>query len=342
MPRITKKAIRLARLEQVKAMLMEEMSDEDAAEELADDILKGSENGLELNDSNFEEWLGRIRTNMVWLTHDDYSMALIRALWNCRKFAGTDYGSSRQRDMGQKWTDTARGYLGETAFCRLLHARYGVEAMGDTTRGPLEDYLAKDIVKVKKPGEEWRENRVKLSVKATKFNGRWLDVPGAQIDHSDIYALVKLGVTTDHFMSYLKAADYFAGSLFPNAVERGELTEEESQTLLDEIPDFDIIPAYISGYIDKGPLNLDTHPINFMKFSRSGRKKVVVKITQGVGVFNPANIRAYPGVAVADPTGTLDIVIDPIIKSLADQHFFAHSGSLKYAEADWRTLIARM
>lgn len=42
------------------------------------------------------------------------------------KFAATDYGAVRMRDLGQLLTDAIRGFLGELAFTKWLKARFGV------------------------------------------------------------------------------------------------------------------------------------------------------------------------------------------------------------------------
>jgi hypothetical protein len=58
----------------------------------------------------------------VFLTHIDYLRASVVALsfQSRRRFARTDFGTSRQRSFGQSWGDTIQGLLGEIAFVRLV------------------------------------------------------------------------------------------------------------------------------------------------------------------------------------------------------------------------------
>ena len=205
----TKKELTSQELERrialISPVLAERISDKDTVRKLVIELIRGAEEGLEFSDGTFDEWFeNRLKPQLIWLTTEDYERALLRALWLARTFAGTDYGSSRQRDMAQIWTDTARGFAGEIALSKFLQSRYGIETNVDVTRGKTEDYLPTDIAKIRKEGEKWRPPNITLSIKATKFNGRWLDAPGAQINHSDGFVLAKLGITRQHFLGFLK------------------------------------------------------------------------------------------------------------------------------------------
>jgi len=322
-------------IQKVAGFLQKKIPDSILCETLAIDLLRGAEGGLEFEELNFDEWFeGRFKQQLVWLDAKDYARALVRALWLAPKFAGTDYGSSRQRDMAQVWTDTARGFLGEIAFSIFLSNTYGIETKVDATRGLIEAYLATDIAEVKLPGEQWRSPRETVSVKATKFNGRWLDVPGAQIEHSNSFVLVKIGVSRAHFLAFLKNAD-FLDKLVSQGKDLEELKEEDSQKLLSEIPDFYPLPAYIAGYISKRDVTL---PIHMLNARLKGRKLKRIVIAQGVGLLTPEVIRAYPSILTFDPAGVMVIEIEPIIKSFSGQKFLAHSGSLKYGKGNWGNL----
>ena len=60
-------------------------------------------------EGDFESWLERFKYQFLLLDKDDYSRAHVRAFWLAPRFVATDFGGSRQRDMGQVWTDTAKG-----------------------------------------------------------------------------------------------------------------------------------------------------------------------------------------------------------------------------------------
>jgi len=64
-----------------------------------------------------EQWLEeRFLPNCVVIDEEGYSKMCIDALKILGTTAATDYGGSRQRDLGQLWADMTRGYLGELAF----------------------------------------------------------------------------------------------------------------------------------------------------------------------------------------------------------------------------------
>lgn len=324
----------------IENFLSEKINDSESVRKLADQILRGAKEGLELNDTGFEEWFEyRFKYQFIWMDKDDYSRALVRALWLAPVFAGTDFGTSRQRDMAQVWTDTARGFLGEIAVSRFLKEKYSIETALDTRRGNLIEFLPTDIVRIKFPQEDWREPNLKISIKTTKFNGRWLDVPGAQIEHSDVFILVKIGILRHHFLAFLKAISFLKDKLFPKAKNLGELNDAMAEELWDEIPQFDPIPAYIAGYLNKNELSL---PIHQLIYRKKGRTKKRITVTQGIGVFSKEILRNYPGIRELDPDENLRIEIEPIIDSITTPHFLAHSGGLKWGEENWRRLIEQL
>lgn len=320
---------------EINSILKEKISDEDSFKRLARQLLRGAEESSEIEGS-FEDWLQRFKYQFLWLDKDDYSRALIRALWLAPRFAGTDFGSSRQRDMGQVWTDTARGFLGEIALSKFLQERFGVETRLDTSRGELTEFLPTDIAEMKMPDKEWRKPKLKISIKTTKFNGRWLDLPGAQFEHSDVFVLVKLGILRQHFLAFLKAISFLKDKLFVKAKDLGELDDDNAKELWDEIPEFEPIPTYIAGFLYKDDIKL---PIHMIKARLRGRTKMRIVISQGIGLFTPENIRSLQEIREIDPSRSTLIKIDPIIDSFSGQHFFAHSGGLQYGEENWSRLV---
>jgi len=320
---------------EIENILGEKISDQESLQKLKTQLLKGAKGSLEI-ENDFESWFERFKYQFLWLDRDDYSRALVRALWLAPRFAGTDFGGSRQRDLGQVWTDTARGFLGEIALSKFLQKRFGIETKLDISRGDLTEFLPTDIAEVKKPGEDWKKPRINLSVKTTKFNGRWLDLPGAQFDHSDVFVLVKIGILRQHFLAFLKAISFLKDKLFVKAKNLGELDDDEAKELWDEIPEFEPLPTYISGFLYKDDINLPIHMINVRL---RGRTKMRIVISQGIGLFTPENLRSLREIQEIDPSGNIPIKIDPIIDSFSGQHFFAHSGGLQYGEQNWHRLV---
>ncbi|MEM3484403.1 MAG: S24 family peptidase [Candidatus Methanomethyliaceae archaeon] len=333
-----KKEVKVLLMEKLKELLSSNINDQNVISKLTEQLIRGSLEGLEIMES-FDSWLERFKYQLVWLDKSDYSRALIRALWLAPVFAGTDFGSSRQRDMGQVWTDTARGFLGEIAFAKFLKDRFMIESKIDTRRGELADFLPSDIAKVKLPNENWREPRLKISLKTTKFNGRWLDVPSAQFEHSDVFVLIKMGILRHHFLAFLKAISFLKDKLFIAGKNLGELDDNSARQLWDEIPEFDPIPAYIAGFVFKRDLNL---PIHMLKAKLKGNKKKRIAITHGIGLFSSESVRNHSEIQKLDPNGNLPIEIEPIIDSLKGQHFLAHSGGLNFGEKSWLSLVKEL
>jgi hypothetical protein len=309
------------------------------AEFLCGQLLRGAEAGGELDEVEEEEWLARLSFQLVWLDSADYTRALVRAIWLAPRFAATDFGTSRQRDLAQVWTDTARGFLGEIGVQRFLQVRFGIDCKLTTRRGELEEFLPSDIEKIRKPEDTaFKEPRLTVSIKTGKFNARWLDLPGAQFGHSDVYSFVKLGIARTHFLSFLKNISFIRDKLIPKAQELRELDDQDAQELWDELPDFEPIPAYIAGFLERASLHL---PIHEVTARRRGRKHLRVEISGGVGLFTRSNVQEY--IEELDPEGVLRVTVDPIIESLTESaHFLANSGALTFGPENWASLVERL
>jgi len=96
------------------------------AEKIIDKAVIGGE---ALKDGDFSEWYNeRFLPNCMFIDETGYSRMCVDALKILSRTAATDYGSSRQRDLGQLWADMTRGYLGEYAFLLFLKERWGITA----------------------------------------------------------------------------------------------------------------------------------------------------------------------------------------------------------------------
>ena len=168
---------------------------------------------------DFSSWLEWLAWSTVVLDERDYLKAAVSALSLAPVLAGTDYGSSKQRDLGQLWTDAIRGFLGEIAFANWLKARFGVAAELDYSRGSLSEFLPSDIRSV-----DGRPPRLRVSIKTTKLRGIWLDVPFKQIEHSDVFVLVRVGVSRHHFLAFLKSISAIRDKLLSRGVELGVIS----------------------------------------------------------------------------------------------------------------------
>ena len=290
--------------------------------------------------SRWIEWLGWAS---VILDEDDYLKAAVYGLNLAPKLAGTDYGTARQRDLGQLWTDVIRGFLGEVAVAKWLKERFGITAELDYRLGPLEEFLPSDIKSV-----AGREPRLRVSIKTTKLSGLWLDVPGAQIEHSDVFILVRVGVTREHFLAFLKKISVIRDKLMKEAVERGLVKEEEVEQIWDSIPEFTAVPAYIAGFLDKTEIQDKLRDRTAIIEADGDVKIKKVVINKFLGFWHPGEaiyekklkeLLRRRGRPVKDEMSIEFEGIGDFSKTL---HFIASSGALKKKEEDWKKLVEKL
>ncbi len=216
-------------------------------------IIEKAELGGEINESlQLSEWYEtRFLKNLVYIDEAGYTKMCIDALKIVSKTAGTDFGSSRQRDFAQLWSDMTRGYLGELAVTLFFKKIWNIDCELGHEAGNLKDYLPTDIHKIKFPSEEFRAPKLKIGIKTGKWNGIWFDIPGDQFNHSDIHIFVKVGTERDHLFSYFKSLSIFKDKILKKGLDTGALTVKESEDLYDILPNFKAIPAYVCGFVEK-------------------------------------------------------------------------------------------
>lgn len=216
-------------------------------------VIKAVEGGEVASASGLEPWLEeRFLPNVVYIDEFGYARMCIDALKIVQKTAATDYGSSRQRDLGQLWADMTRGYLGELAFVSFAEKKWALAIDLDHEEGEMADFLPQDIHRVREVSQrEWRKPRIKVGIKTTKWNGIWLDIPGDQFNHSDVHVFVKIGVDQNHLFAYFKHISVFRDKILKTAEDQGHLSGEEAQALFDKLPGFRPIPAHICGFVQR-------------------------------------------------------------------------------------------
>jgi len=300
--------------------------------------------GLDVDQfAGYDEWVRWLGWASVELDEGDYLRAALYGLHLAPRLAGTDYGTARQRDLGQLWTDTIRGFLGEIAFAKWLRERFGLAVELDYRLGPLEQFLPSDIKRV-----GGREPRLRVSVKTTKLGGIWLDVPGAQIEHSDVFVLVRVGVTREHFLAFLKKISVIRDKLMKEALERGLLSKEELEEIWGSVPEFRSVPAYVAGFLDKadyaGRLK---NRYSIIEADGEVKQKRVI-INRYLGFWHPGEL-AYEkalrdllrsrGRRVGDD---MKVEFEGIGDFSRTLHFIASSGVLRRKMEDWRNLLQRL
>jgi hypothetical protein len=319
------------------------ISDERILEEINSTMIRGAENSGETKEfeNNITTWFNtRFKPNSVVLDKIDYSKALIRSLWIAPNLAALDFAGGRLRDFAQLWTDTARGFLGEIAVQKFLKNNHNLDIYLETRRGKAEEFMPSDILVIEKGADKPRESKTKVSIKTTKLNGRWLEIPESQFKQSDVFILVKLGISRYHFTSYLKQT---VKQLLNDGLNIKELNEEQVQTLTDEIPNWNSIPAYVSGFVNKKRLNLPIHSLTFTtpkkrKKGADGIRHISkIEIEGGIGLFSYSAIRELPEIEKLGLPIDIPINIAGIEKGV-DGNFYASTGLLTYRAENWKEI----
>jgi len=306
-----------------------------------EDLCEGAVRGLDVDQlGGINEWIKWLGWSSVVLDENDYLKAALHALRLAPRIAATDYGTARQRDLGQLWADTIRGFLGEIAFVKWLREKYGLSAVLDYRRGSLEEFLLSDIKSI-----NGRQPGLKISIKTTKLNGIWLDIPGAQIEHSDVYVLVRVGVIREHLIAFFKKISVIRDKLMKTALERGLLREEELSEIWDSLPEFSSLPAYVAGFLDKAELS--EHINNkYSIIEADGEIKVKrIIINKYLGFWHPEeniylkNFREFLRQKGKNIRDDMKIEFEGIGDFSRTLHFIASSGLLKKRKEDWDSIV---
>lgn len=263
------------------------------------------------------DWFeNRVKTNTISLEREDYLRALSSSfeLLTIGDPAKTDFGSSRQREFGQQWTDFTRGYLGEIAMKKFFEKNLETKVELDQREaGDVDSFLPTDLSKIES-NDEMRPVDFRLSIKTSKLGSMWLGIPNGQLGHSDAFSLVKIGIPLNHLAIFLKEIDGLEELL---QFEEGE----DKQEILNAIPDFKPIPAYIPGFayrkdFEEGELEMS-----------EARK--YVKVSGGIG--------RQPDEA---PDGFSGIKIKGI--GSMNEEYISSTGAMKFARKDWAELAGKM
>lgn len=295
-----------------------------------DKILNGNE--IKNLESDFDNWrINRFLPNLIFLDENDYLLASVNALKTYGLIAGTDYGSSRQRDKVQMWSDMTRGYLGEIAVQKKIKNDFKIDTFTAHEEGNISDFLESDLPIIKKEGEEQRKNKIKISIKTTKWSGVWLDCPGSQYSHSDVFVLVKVNTGTEHLMSFLKESKFFEETLLKKGVEKKIITENIKANILNKITDFKDIGlfAYIAGFHKR---HTNT---NIIYEGKKGRKNYEIK--SAIGYLDDSFYNKVRADNNLSPEAKISFV--GIGDFTTTNKFIANTGSLNFNNNDWAELV---
>jgi len=299
-------------------------------EDELDLILTKATVGGEIQDGHEpDEWItNRFLPNTVLISKNDYAQMCINALKILSNVAATDYGSSRQRDMGQLWGDMTRGYLGEIAFLKFME-KWDVKASLGHEKGAIEKYLPMDIHEVRFNGEKPRQPKLNISVKTTKWNGIWLDIPGDQFNHSDIHVFVKVGVGRDHLFAFFKEISVFRDKILKIGEEVGSLSKAESAQLFEALPSFKPVPAYIVGFV---PKNISYGDLTYG--GKKGRKNYTINSWNG-----PIKTGDLEQIKQREEVGG-KVTFEGIGEFSHDQGYLFNTGNLLWKKEEWDKVIS--
>lgn len=295
-------------------------------------IKKKSKISGEFNEDSFEDWFeNRFATNLIILTKKEYTQMCVNALRILPDVAKTDFGMSRQRDMGQIWADITRGYLGELAFLKFLQKHWAIKAELGHKKGSIKKYLPMDIHKVCMLGEKPREPKIKISVKTTKWNGIWLDIPGDQFSHSNVYILVKIGIETDHLFSFFKEISVFKDKVLKAGEDVGSLSKAESKRIYDDVPPFKEVTAYICGFA------LERAKYSVLPYSgKKGTKNYNITGWKGpISTGDLEKIKKREKIAG-------NVKFEGIGNFSHDSGFLFSTGNLLWSRKDWDKVISKL
>jgi len=288
--------------------------------------------GGEINDAmTLEEWFDkRFSPNCVLVDETGYTKMCVDALKIIGTTAATDYGASRQRDLGQLWADMTRGYLGEYAFMLFLKEKWGIEADLGHEKGEIQQYLPMDIHKIRrKCSDDFHEPKINIGVKTTKWNGIWLDIPGNQFNHSDIHVLMKIGAGRDHLIAFFKKISVFKDKVLAKGKEVGNLSNDEADTIFDNLPTFSCIPAYVCGFVRKSD--------NYKQLSYKGKKgRLHYNICAWNGSINPGDLDVIKQTEGVSAKGKVNF--SGIGKFAHDKGYLFNSGNLLWQKNDWKEI----
>lgn len=295
----------------------------------AEKIYSKAEAGGEMVALAPADWFNlRFLPNLVWIDERGYAQMCTDALKIVNRAAATDYGSSRQRDLGQLWGDMTRGYLAEYAFVLYLEKVWGISAELGHEQGKLDDYLATDIHTIRHAGSPTtRPPKINVSIKGTKWNGIWLDIPGGQFHHSDVHTLIKVGISRDHLFAYFKHISAFRDKILKIGVEVGALSSAEADQIFALLPEFKRIPAYICGFAAR---HRKYEPLPYE--GKVGRKHFT--ITGWNGEIKSGDLD-FIAKAEKIPNGG-QVKFEGIGRFSHDSGYLFNTGSLLWSKDDWK------
>lgn len=154
------------------------------------------------NEDELRKWLEDYKKRLIELTTEDYVLCLDFALaMHFRGYVLSDWGTSRQREFGQKITNWVKGQLAEVAVKKFLRKEFNIEIKLDFE---LHDHIvAQDIIGVIESGK-MRKPKIGVGIKSTKPKSAYLVLGENEAilpdRRSDAYILCRPDIPDDHLL----------------------------------------------------------------------------------------------------------------------------------------------
>lgn len=199
---------------------------------------KGKERFL-FDEGELMRWKKDAGWRTVKLNFEDYTLCLDFALaQHFRKYVGSDWGTSRQREFGQKITNWVKGQLGEVAVKKFFLKEFGSEITLDFDIHP--EIVPQDIIGVFENGKI-RVPKIGVGIKSSKPKSAFLVLGDNEINlserRSDIYIYCRPDIPDDHLLRLTK-------DLIVKAVRDKPLYSKYK----DLLPNFSDIPCEVVGW----------------------------------------------------------------------------------------------
>jgi len=158
------------------------------------------------------EWKSLKRNRTVRLTLREYEECFelaIKMSYGSKSSHGT--GIRGVRSEMQQADDWILGILGEYGLRKFLSESFNKDIRLDTDAHP-DHITSQDIVSVKSGGD-WREPKINVAVKASKFKNCFLVLPEIEYENegrkSDLYVFIRVGLPSDHLFRILRDHSFF-------------------------------------------------------------------------------------------------------------------------------------
>ena len=299
--------------------------DIEVALKVAEDAYQGQSVQIE-----FYNWLSQqFLPSFVVIDADGYTTASAYALKTLRQIGLSKTGL--QKNPWRLWRNLVFQYLGKYAFTLFLKQQWGIEAELGHQAGQLETFLPTDIHRIREAKSHYRTPRLNLSVKTSKWNDIWLDIPGDQFNHADIHIFVKVGAGRDHLFAFFKEISVFKDKVLRRGETVGALTPEEADEIYADLPSFTPIPAYICGFVRR---NMDYQPLTYQ--GKRGKKHYTV-----YGWNGPINPGDLERIKLKENVAG-DVQFEGIGQFSHNKGYLFNTGSLLWRTEDWQAIINQL